>query len=192
MEPTQKSLYPWHSSPTPWRLLHCYSQSWEIKSTTLNAPPIVDYRTWFYSNNELAPLNKEQLLVIGNVGLVSAVPYTTAQGKGQAVTKGVIYFQSFKLLVKVNSVPRHTDPSEELRLRMTLFIYTNSTRSQECPNAHQKPWDTCSGKGLWPPVFPSTHLAADGAVVSVNFPEGLTTSLFLDFPPTLLQALSFL
>lgn len=66
---------------------------------------------------------------------------------------------------------------------MSLFIYTNSTRSQQCPTAQREPRDTRSGKGLWPPVFPSTHLAADGAVVSVNFPEELTASRFLDFLP---------
>lgn len=44
-----------------------------------------------YSINELAPLNKEQLLVVGNVGWLSVVPSTTAQGKGQAVTKGVTF-----------------------------------------------------------------------------------------------------
>lgn len=43
------------------------------------------------SNNELAPLNKEQLLVIGNVGSLTGVCYTRAQGKGQGVTKGVTF-----------------------------------------------------------------------------------------------------
>lgn len=44
-----------------------------------------------YSNNELAPLNKEQLLAVGNVQWLSVVPSTAAQGKGQAVTKGVTF-----------------------------------------------------------------------------------------------------
>lgn len=138
-----------------------------------------------YSHNELVPLIKEQLLLVGNAGSLRAVPYTTAQGKGQAATEGATYIQSFKsfsLLVKVNPVPRHTDPSQELPLWMSLFIYTNSRRSQECPNAQQKSCNTRSGKGLLPPVFPGSHVAADGAVVSVNFPEGLTAYFWIFFP----------
>lgn len=44
-----------------------------------------------HSNNELAPLNKEQLLDVGNVGSLSGVCYITAQGKGQVVTKRVTF-----------------------------------------------------------------------------------------------------
>ena len=91
MEPARMSLHPWHSSSTPWRLLHSSTPGWEIKTTTVSSSPscvlLITEIGVPYSSNEMARLNKEQMLIIVNVCLVACyfLQHNTGQVSGMAL-----------------------------------------------------------------------------------------------------------
>jgi len=91
VEPAQTSLHPRHSSPTPWRFLHCTAPGWEIKTTAVSSSPscvlLITEISAPYSNNKMAHLNKEEMLIIVNICLVACYSwhYNTDQGSAMAL-----------------------------------------------------------------------------------------------------------